>query len=438
VPAPPRESVADAGVASATDSGDAPIVFIENDYARALAEAREHRVPLFIDAWAPWCHTCLSMQRFVFPDPALRRHSSRFVWLALDTEREENAPLVAKLGLQVLPTLYVIDPSSEEPIVAWRGSLTAVELSGLLDDAELAANRGDAGGEAAAALLRGRQASAEGRSNDAIAAYKSALSLAPTGWPRAALAADGLVTELEATHQLAPCIVIGADEARKMVPGSALADVARAVIRCGTTLPKGAPERARLPEVIALGERVANDPSQPILDDDRSDLYAHVVDGLRELGRTEDAKRVSRTWASLLEGFAGRAATPERRAVFDSHRLLAYLALGEPQRALPMLELSERDFPEDYNPPARLALAYLEMKRYDEASAAVKRALVRAYGPRKLRLWSLEADIDEAKGDRAAARSDLRDALAFARSQPLLGAYPKLRDALEARLAKMR
>jgi hypothetical protein len=28
--------------------------FIEDDYARALLEARERKLPLFIEAWAPW------------------------------------------------------------------------------------------------------------------------------------------------------------------------------------------------------------------------------------------------------------------------------------------------------------------------------------------------------------------------------------------------
>jgi len=32
-----------------------PVVpFIENDYSRALAEARARKVPLFVEAWAPW------------------------------------------------------------------------------------------------------------------------------------------------------------------------------------------------------------------------------------------------------------------------------------------------------------------------------------------------------------------------------------------------
>jgi endonuclease YncB( thermonuclease family) len=28
--------------------------FIDDDYARALAEARARKLPLFIEAWAPW------------------------------------------------------------------------------------------------------------------------------------------------------------------------------------------------------------------------------------------------------------------------------------------------------------------------------------------------------------------------------------------------
>jgi hypothetical protein len=28
--------------------------FIDNDYAKALAEAKKKNVPIFVDAWAPW------------------------------------------------------------------------------------------------------------------------------------------------------------------------------------------------------------------------------------------------------------------------------------------------------------------------------------------------------------------------------------------------
>ena len=28
--------------------------FIDNDYAKALAQAKKRNVPIFVDAWAPW------------------------------------------------------------------------------------------------------------------------------------------------------------------------------------------------------------------------------------------------------------------------------------------------------------------------------------------------------------------------------------------------
>ena len=45
-------SVRPSGAASAEPKGALP--FIENDYARALSEARSKKLPIFADAWAPW------------------------------------------------------------------------------------------------------------------------------------------------------------------------------------------------------------------------------------------------------------------------------------------------------------------------------------------------------------------------------------------------
>jgi tetratricopeptide (TPR) repeat protein len=416
---------------------DTPLIFVENDYGRALADARARHLPLFVDTWATWCHTCLSMRSFVFPDPALRRFGDRFVWLSIDTEREENAPLVSRLGVRVLPTLFVVDSSTEQPVLAWPGSLTAAELSPLLEDAELAATHGGSGGEAAAALLRGHQATASGRTDDALEAYRAALAAAPAGWARRPEAVDALVTSLADAKQLAVCAVVGAEEAPRLPPGTALADVLRASMGCAEDLPKDSPERGRLETLAAFGEKVVADAAQPILADDRSDLYDYVVHALHDVGREDEARQVAHAWATFLEGQAASAPTPAARAVFDAHRLLAYRAIGAPERAIPMLEQSEHDFPDDYNPPARLTVAYLDLKRHDDALAAVKRALGRAYGPRKLRLWSLEADVYEARKDPASARQALREALDFARTVPLTGGYPKLRDALGERFERL-
>ena len=377
--------------AGTSGTSSAHLPFIENDYGRALSEARARHVPLFIDAWATWCHTCLSMRSYVFSDASLQPLSNRFVWLALDTEREENAPIVTRLAVKVLPTLLVVDPATEQPRITREGSLTATELARLLES-------DDAGAGATPEATARR------------------------------------VADLADSKRLPECVAAGADEAPRMPPGTALADVLRSALGCAADLPADAPARARLPELVGTGERVVGDPGEPILADDRSDLYDYLVDALRSLGRDDEAKRLAGAWVALLEDQAAHATTPAARAVFDAHRVLAYEAIGEPARAVPMLEQSERDFPGDYNPPARLGKVFFDMKRDDDAVAAIERALKLAYGPRKLRLWSLEADALVARGDGEGARRALQSALDFAATVPLTGSYPLLRDALAARL----
>lgn len=41
-------------LAAATAGRSSVLPWIVNDYPKALAEARARKVPLFIEAWAPW------------------------------------------------------------------------------------------------------------------------------------------------------------------------------------------------------------------------------------------------------------------------------------------------------------------------------------------------------------------------------------------------
>lgn len=43
-----------ASPAPAADGVDKVLPFIVDDYAKALSEARAQKLPLFIEAWAPW------------------------------------------------------------------------------------------------------------------------------------------------------------------------------------------------------------------------------------------------------------------------------------------------------------------------------------------------------------------------------------------------
>src|SRR5437763_15388983 len=57
---------------------EGPITWIVDDYPKALACARQRKMPLVLDLWAPWCHTCLSMQSTVFQDASFGTDAARF------------------------------------------------------------------------------------------------------------------------------------------------------------------------------------------------------------------------------------------------------------------------------------------------------------------------------------------------------------------------
>ncbi len=324
------------------------------------------------------------MRAFVFTDASLGRQAGRFVWLALDIENDKNASLESKLTIEGVPTMFVVDPRSETVRRRVLGSATAVQLNALLDEAYVSWK----GGAAQSAYAKAEQLFGAGQDKEAAALYEQAL-----------LAAGGL--------------------------------------DCALGLDKADPQRkAAIAEFESLARDALADATLLLAADDRSGLYGSLVGARDDAGDKEGARRVAAEWAAYLEGEAATAATPDERAVFDSHRLSAYLAMGAPERAVPMLQASEREHPRDYNPPARLAVAYKELHRWDEALAASDRALKLAYGPRKVRIYVTRAEVDTARGDAAAARRDLEDAIAFAQTLPAGSQRDATEKMLRERLAK--
>jgi thioredoxin-like negative regulator of GroEL len=414
-----------------------PVPFIEDDYPGALAQAKATGRPLFVDAWAPWCHSCQSMRAFVFTDERLRPVSGRFVWLAVNTEKADNASFVEHFPMDSWPTLWVVDPKSEQPVLKWAGSATAPELASLLEDASTGASGGTDDAEAMAALLRGERAVATGKSDEAIRELKAALLVAPPKWARRGRADEALISALWAAKDDSACANLADSEMAKLPAGTSLANVGLLGLQCARRAPAGSEARALAPRLGRAVEQIALDPSVPILDDDRSGLFEEVVDDRSESHDDAGARSLAATWATGLEARAAAAKTPSARAVFDAHRTLAYVALGDPGRALPMLSQSEHDLPDDYNPPARLARVYLELKRYDEGLAAIGRALAKGYGPRKLRLYLLEADILQGKGDAAGVKRALDEAAVFATGLPPAERPPSVVQQIDKRRAAL-
>ena len=64
------------------------------------------------------------MQRFVLSDPGMKPVADAVVWSSVETEREENKPVVEKYPLDAWPTFLIVDPESEDVLGRFLGSGT--------------------------------------------------------------------------------------------------------------------------------------------------------------------------------------------------------------------------------------------------------------------------------------------------------------------------
>ncbi|TQF14684.1 thiol reductase thioredoxin [Myxococcus llanfairpwllgwyngyllgogerychwyrndrobwllllantysiliogogogochensis] len=416
----------------ATHAG-APLPFIEDDYARALAEAKAKGIPLFVDVWAPWCHTCRSMKAYVLSDKSLARHAGRYVWLEVNTDLTQNAAFQEKFPIEFWPTLYVIDPREEKPLLRFAGSATVAQLVKLFEDGERAYKGGITGAEAL--LARGDALYGEGRSAEAVETLTEALAEAPADWSRRGRAVESLMTAMYGAMQVEPC----AKKALELLPGTprslSWANASMMGLMCALSIPDQAASKELR---VALEARVVEAMGAPIIEmsgDDRSGLYEMRV-GARELEKDEaGVKALAGEWLAFLEAEAAKAPNPDARSVFDSHRMLAAMKLGTPERAVPALEQSEKDLPQDYNPPARLATLYRLLGRLDDALAANDRALARVKGSRRINVLSNRVDIHVARKDIAGATKTVEDAVAYAKTLPASQVSPRMMKGLEKKLA---
>lgn len=406
--------------------------FHEDHYEQALAEARRRDLPIFVDAWAPWCHTCLSLRSYVLADPAMASFADRFVWLSIDTEREANHAFLERFPILVWPTLWVIDPRTERPLLRWPGSLNGDELRQILGDTALAYRNGGEQGSASVALLQAEHAAAEGREKDAIGIFRISISQAPQEWPHRGRATDGLVTALYHTGQNQECVETSAIEQKNSGNGTSAANVALYGLLCARKLG----DAEKIKEAAQRVEMIAKNPSQQMLPDDRSSLYEELIDLRKKQGEKEVAHTLAEAWSSYLDVQANSAKDAAARRVFDAHRMVAYLELERYEAAISMVEQSAREQPEDYNHWARLAKIHSVAGQNEKALTEINRALLLGYGPRRLRLYDLKARIQEKQGDLAGKNTTLEQGIREGEAMKLDKKEIRALDALKAKLGK--
>lgn len=373
---------------------------MHDDYAAALQAARSANKPIVIDMWAPWCHTCLSMQEYVLKDPGLLPLADRFVWLAIDTDRETAAPALAKFPVSAWPTFFVVSPADESVQARLVGAASVAQFRELLISGEAGHLDQTPGQDDPAHLARtGDRAALAGDWAAADAAYSKALAAAPADWRRRP---DVLVSQISARYRAEDwegCTVLGETIDRETGDSSSAADFLYFATMCAAKLGDEPRKKAMYTRAIKRLDRLVHDPGAPLSMDDRADAMRIERELMDELGDHEGARTLAEQQRGLLDEAAAKAPNAFVAMAYNWPRSEVYVYLGRGAELVPALEDSEKALPSQYDPPYRLAWLHLKLGNLDAAQAAAERALDRAYGPRKARVLDLLAEIAKARGD---------------------------------------
>ena len=86
------------GMASATA---APNFY--DDYNRAVAAAKAENNPMVVVFSATWCGPCQQMKKAVYPSAPVASYHNDFVWVYIDIDDPNNAPVVSQNNVSLIP-----------------------------------------------------------------------------------------------------------------------------------------------------------------------------------------------------------------------------------------------------------------------------------------------------------------------------------------------
>jgi len=110
------------------------------------------------------------------------------------------------------------------------------------------------------------------------------------------------------------------------------------------------------------------------------------------------------------------------------------IALGRAEEALALARQRERELPDNYNPPHYRAKSLKALGRWQEGLDALERALSLAYGPRRIGLLTLKADLLLSLNRTSDASAVLNEQLAAYRALPTGQRQPAAEARVEQRL----
>lgn len=86
------------------------IQFIEENWAKAMQEAKKQKKLIFLDAYTSWCGPCKMLKRNTFPNKAVGElFNKNFINIAIDMEKGDGPAIAEKFQVTAYPTLIITD-----------------------------------------------------------------------------------------------------------------------------------------------------------------------------------------------------------------------------------------------------------------------------------------------------------------------------------------
>jgi tetratricopeptide (TPR) repeat protein len=339
------------------------------------------------------------MREYVLRSDLLPHAAEQFIFLAVNTERAENAEFLRKVPVQAWPTFYVLSIETDGPQIRgrWVGAASPKQLTVFLREAGkaiAAANKGALSKDKPLALtLEGDRLFAEGKLSEAAAKYGEALEKATPSWPRRTDVLVARASLLLKSGQPGPCVDQALLAMNETGEAASASDFAYYALSCADELD---PSDVRVDRVREIAESkltsLCETGSSELTADDQSDACASLHAARRALADRSGEKRAAAKRLRVLEA-ASQGQPPQLALTYDWARAESLLWLGRGEEARSFLEERERALPDDYNPPHSLARLFLALGRWEGGLKAIERALAKAYGPRRASMLGIKVDL---------------------------------------------
>ena len=104
------------------------ITFIEQDWDKALTQAKTQKKLVFIDIYATWCGPCKMLKKNTFTDQKVGEFFNKnFVNVSIDGEKGVGPSLAQKYGITAYPSLIVTDGDGK-PVLYTMGYIDPATL----------------------------------------------------------------------------------------------------------------------------------------------------------------------------------------------------------------------------------------------------------------------------------------------------------------------